>query len=209
MFYGQFELDKYIYETFFKNAIVVDGFFVECGAFDGLTESTCKFFEEFLQWTGLNIEPVAYAFNKLIINRPKCINENCVLSDKNSEVTFVNAIHPEAGEHFGNGSVNHTKEHKEELINLGCSFKEFLIKAITFDTLIKKHSISKIDLFILDVEGHELEALTGILKITYKQLPKIFCIEHTLCGLDNLKNKLQKHYTYHSSYAHNSFFIKK
>lgn len=40
MFYGQYELDKVIFERFFKDK--VNGFFVECVAFDGESESNGK-----------------------------------------------------------------------------------------------------------------------------------------------------------------------
>ena len=66
-YYGQLSLDKVIHETFFPEKR--NGFFVECGAYDGLGESTCKFFEETMGWTGLNIEPVPYTFDRLVVNR--------------------------------------------------------------------------------------------------------------------------------------------
>jgi|SRR5579859_1563898 len=206
MFYGQFELDKVIYQSFFKDK--KDGFFVECGSFDGLTECTCKFFEETLNWKGLNIEPTSYAFKKLQENRPNCINENVALSSVNDKKTFTNAIHPDLGYNFGNGSLYHSKDHKDELINIGCKFETFEVECVTFDTLYQKHSLKEIDLFVLDVEGHEIDALTGILTIPESALPKVFCIEHTITGFEKIRYMLANNYKFHSSYAHNSFFTK-
>jgi FkbM family methyltransferase len=212
MFYGQSrygadELDRVLYETFFKNKR--DGFFVECGAFDGFTECTCKFFEETMGWKGINIEPTPYAYGKLVRNRPYSINENCALSAKSGRATFTNAIHPNLGLHFGNGSLSHTKEHKDELIATGCKFETFEVECVRFVELYKKHNLPDIDLFVLDVEGHELEALNGILDIPHSALPKIFCIEHTIAGLDELVKILDLQYTHHSNHHHNSFFVKK
>jgi hypothetical protein len=70
-FYGQFEtpVDRFIFERYFPDTGIM-GTFVECGAFDGLTECSCKFFEETMGWTGHNLEPVLWIFEKLIANRP-------------------------------------------------------------------------------------------------------------------------------------------
>ena len=134
MFYGQFELDRVLYETFFKNKR--DGFFVECGAFDGLTECTCKFFEESMGWKGLNIEPTPYAYGKLVQNRPNSINENCAISSKTGKATFTNAIHPWLGTHFGNGSLSHSQMHKDELIATGCKFETLEVDCVIFSNLL-------------------------------------------------------------------------
>ena len=207
MYYGQFELDRVIHETFFKNKR--NGFFVECGAFDGLSECTCKFFEDSMGWTGLNIEPVPYAYQKLIINRPNCINENCAISSSNGNGKFINAIHPEMGQHFGNGSLSHTQDHKNDLINQGCRFDVLDVSCTTFYDLYIKHNLPNIDLFVLDVEGHEVEALIGILNIPVAALPQVFCIEHCFSGNDRISEILSTQYNFHSKHAHNAFFVKK
>jgi FkbM family methyltransferase len=206
MFYGQFDLDRILFERYFST--LKNGFFVECGAFDGLTESTCKFFEESMEWTGLNIEPVPYAFDKLIVNRPLSINENYALSNLNKTKLFTNAIHPELGQHFGNGSLRHSNLHQQELVNLGCIFETFEVRCISFHELYLKHKIKKIDLFVLDVEGYEIPALQGILNVPYEVLPYIFCIESSISSLDKIKNLLVD-YDFDISVAHNSFFRKR
>lgn len=207
MFYGQYELDRIIFERFFKDK--VGGFFVECGAFDGISESSCKFFEESMNWKGINIEPVPYAFNKLKNNRLNCINLNYALSSTSDKKTFTNAIHPSLGLNFGNGSLNHKEHHKNELIGMGCKFETFEVECVRFENIWKQHGTPDIDLFVLDVEGHEIEALDGILSISYQSLPKVFCIEDTIADKNKLNDMLLPLYNYHSNYAHNSFYIKK
>lgn len=210
MYYGQFELDRIIFEKYFKDKR--NGYFVECGAFDGVSESTCKFFEESLGWGGINIEPLPYAFNLLLKNRPHCVNFNFALSNYNGTAVFKQAIHPQMGNHFGNGSLKHSKEHLQDLNNQGCSFEDIHVEVRKFShgnilpwVLCRGKCI---DLFVLDVEGHELEALDGILPIPVEFLPKVFCIEYTICGLDNLKEKLKDYYTFDGTYTHNAFFVK-
>lgn len=204
-YYGQFLLDKYLHENYFKN--IMNGIFVECGACDGVLESTCKFFEESLGWNGINIEASPPLFEMLKINRPNSVNINCALSNFNGESVFTHAIHPNLGNRFGNGSLNHTDFHKKMLINDGCSFKEYTVQCKKFvDIFIYP---KEIDLFVLDVEGGELEALTGILEIDKKYYPKVFCIEHTMVGLDNLKIKLEKDYILKDIQQHNAIFLRK
>ncbi|MEI9889739.1 MAG: hypothetical protein WDN45_03025 [Caulobacteraceae bacterium] len=50
-FYGQFDppVDRVLFERYFPDK-TIRGVFVECGAYDGQTESCCKFFEN--RWTG-------------------------------------------------------------------------------------------------------------------------------------------------------------
>jgi len=207
-FYGQGrpgqELDRYLYENLFKRHR--GGFFVECGAFDGHLESTCRFFEESLDWTGVNIEPVPHAFNKLLVNRPNCLNLRYAISSSNHKSKFKNAIHPKMGRRFGNGSLKHVTSHMKDLQNQGCTFEEFEVTCKKFSNLATDHGIIDIDLFVLDVEGHELEALRGIVP---EILPKVFCIEHTHVGLENIKTILGKNYGLHSIHKHNAIFVQR
>jgi len=203
MYHGQFEIDKYLHQNFFEN--VYDGFFVECGAVDGLTESSCLFFEQKLNWTGINIEPVPSSYNLLIQNRPNSINLNYALSDKNEEATFTQANHPQHSI-FGNGSLNHTVEHKYDLINQGCSFHKLNVTCKRFADIFTYER--EIDLFVLDVEGSELKALDGILDLDVSLQPKVFCIEYPFAGLKEIEKKLVN-YNLFSLQLQNAIFVKK
>ena len=94
--------------------------FIEAGAFDGVEESCCKAFEEFLDWTGVNVEPSPFTFDLLKANRPTAINVRGALSDHDGDATFTNALHPERGARFGNDSLGHTDAHIDELVTAGC-----------------------------------------------------------------------------------------
>ena len=91
MYYGQLKIDQYLHTTFFQN--VRGGFFIECGACDGVLASTCKFFEDSMGWTGINIEPAPPLFKLLQKKRPKSSNLNIALSDTDTVRTFTHAIH--------------------------------------------------------------------------------------------------------------------
>jgi len=61
------DLDKQLLEYInYKN-----GFYIDCGANDGINQSTTWFFEKYLNWSGILIEPVPDVYNQLIKNRSK------------------------------------------------------------------------------------------------------------------------------------------
>jgi len=203
-YYGQFELDKVLHQRYFQNKR--NGFFVECGAYNGITECTCLFFEKYLGWTGINIEPLPEIFERLKTNRPNSTNLNVALSNQDVVATFTQAVHPELGMNFGNGSLSHTQDHKNQLVKIGCTFKEYKVQCKRFVDVFENQR--EIDLFVLDVEGHELSAIEGILKIDEKCLPKVFCIEFPQSGLDNIKQALSKHYNFDMKSHHNAMFVR-
>jgi len=205
MYYGQFGIDEYLHTTFFKD--FRDGFFVECGACDGVLESTCKFFEDSMGWTGINIEAAPPLFELLKKTRPNCTNLNIALSDKETVSTFKHAIHPSMGTRFGNGSLTHHKSHVQDLLNQGCTFEKYDVQCKKFSDVFNDKR--EIDLFVLDVEGHELQALKGIMELDFEFLPRVFCIEHSFSGLDNIAHLLGAQYKRHSIHQQNAIYIKK
>lgn len=175
-FYGQGDppVDQTLYESYFKDTR--NGVFVECGAKDGVAQSSCKFFEESMGWSGVNIEPVPFFFEQLCKNRPHSTNLNIALSNQTGVATFTQAIHPKRGWNFGNGSLKHTEEHLRQLKRIRCKFESFEVATMTFRRLIKNTGLSQIDLFVLDVEGHEVEVIKSMKNITV--WPRVMCVEH-------------------------------
>ena len=205
-FYGQWNppVDQFLFENYFKDK--EDGFFIECGAFDGVMECCCKFFEEFKGWTGVNIEPVPEVFDNLCANRPESTNVRAALSDKNATATFKQAIHPRYGNHFGNGSISHTDSHKNSLVREGCKFEEYEVDTITFSKLIQDLEIKHIDLFVLDVEGHELSVLEGMKGCPV--MPDIMCVEHGHLGDQLNKAMSDLGYKFDKKSHNNSFYTR-
>lgn len=208
-FYGQFDspVDKFLYERYFINKRT-PGFFIECGAFDGLLENSCKFFEESKDWEGINVEPSPPVYAELLKNRPKSINLNYALSDNVGEATFTSVVHPNFGEQCTNGSIEHTPEHKSLLCEMGCEFIEYKVNTITYKDILKKYNIKKIDLFVLDVEGNELKVINSMKGC--KPLPRIFCVEHGHHKKEEIIDAVESlGYIYDTESFVNSFFIKK
>ena len=109
-----------------------------------------------------------------------------------------------------NASLKHLDKHKEilERISNG-KYNEFLINCTTYTHLIEQLNIQKLDLFILDVEGHEFEVIDGMKNA--KIFPEIFVIEHGHRCPEDIENKLKelpvKYKLDHIKFV-NSFFIK-
>jgi len=209
-FYGQFDppVDRFIYERYFVGR-QVHGVAIECGAFDGLTESSCKFFEESLGWACVNVEPYPPAFDRLLANRPLSTNINAALSNSTSSVEFTAVIHPSFGADCNNGSISHTARHKQNLDDIGCTYRQYQVAAMTYRDLVIAQRLEAIELFVLDVEGHEQDVLEGMRATPTALLPKVFCIEHGHLGVDALKPALHAlGYTFDTSSFVNSFYVR-
>lgn len=204
-FYGQFSppLDNYLYTTFFKNKI--GGVSIECGASNGLLENTTKFFEEYLNWKTINIEPLPEWYSELIINRPNSININRAIHpyEDNLEIQFNIPYHNTGGYKNHLGSLN-----KENLLKYNTNIKCIDVKTITFNTIIKNNNITELDLFVLDIEGYEVTFLKTFNEwIIY---PKVFVIEKGHYDNDQvITNIIKDKYTLHSTYFVNNIYILK
>jgi len=140
-----------------------DGFFIECGAFDGITNSCCINFEKQKNWTGINIEAQIKEYEKLIINRPKCTNLNFALYNEDN-IKLKMKLEGE------NSSLLST----DQEINIQeVNIQE--VNTISWKKLIKDYNISKIDVLCLDIEGAEKYILADM--IDAEIVPDVICIE--------------------------------
>jgi len=160
------KLEKYLGD-------ISNGFYIEAGSFDGLTQSNTKYLED-KGWRGMLIEPSIEAYNKCIKNRcSKNYFENVALV-KDS------VIEPIVIGDFNNGimsSINGTHLKKTPTIE---------VKTASLNDLVVKNNIEKIDFLSLDVEGYELQALQGLFVKDNKIRPKYMMIEVHDHELDDL-----------------------
>ena len=206
-FYGQFSppVDKFIFERYFPST-GIKGVFVECGAFDGQLECSCKFFEESMGWTGYNLEPSPHVFENLSRNRPNSRNINLALSNHIGTASFKMVKHPQLGLNYGNGSLSHTDEHTQLLEAAGCTFVDVDVQLTTWRALVEQEGIVAVDLMVLDVEGHELSVLEGMHGCSV--LPDVICVEVGHVPLSTVRLRLSElGYLYDISSHVNAFFI--
>jgi FkbM family methyltransferase len=192
-------LDQILYERYFKDQKT--GFFIEAGANDGLFLSNCKVFDD-IGWSGINIEPSFELFSKLIVNRPKNLNLNIALSNKSGSLYFEYIT-------FDNGGFSRLSDSKQESVDKTFHLKvnnKYKVISRTYKEIIELYQIKEVDLFVLDVENHELEVIDGMVGGVW---PKYFCVEYGHVGLDKLKDKLKDNYNFDWYDAQNSVFIRK
>lgn len=152
MFYSQEQED---YQLFRKYLNYRDGFFIELGAMDGICYSNSLFFEKYLGWKGILIEP-SHLFFQLIENRPNTKNYKFVISQSEGMVDFIGA-HSVGYLSAMAGKVDTLNEVNQS------EFVKYNDQSVTKieSTPISKllHGVSKVDLFSIDVEGGEYEVL--------------------------------------------------
>lgn len=133
------------------------------------------FFEKYLGFGGILIEPVKEYYDKLIKNRPNNTCYNNAISSNKSDVEIL-----------VNGAVSGIKQNMAKTFIDGWHSKSSIrkVKTKTLSNIFQEKGIEYIDFFSLDVEGGELDVLKTIdwKKITIY----LICIE--LDGDDKEKN---------------------
>ena len=166
-----------------------NGFYIECGANDGVDQSNTWHFEKFKNWHGILIEAHPEIFRELKKNRDKRnIWVNKFLVSNNYKSQRVNIS-------------NNDLMSKFSTTNEGSSFST----SATLTEVLKNSNAPKlIDLFSLDVEGYEFEVLEGIDFKNFKF--KYFLIETN--NFNNLNNYLNaKKYKFIDKFSNHDYLF--
>lgn len=160
-YYSQYGQDKFLNEKIFKNK--KNGVFIDIGAHDGITINNTYFFEKYLNWAGICIEPLPERFLELDKNR-NCIKENCCISKKEEIVKFMRV--EGYSEMLSGITENYDPKHldrlKNELNNHGGRSYEIEVQSKQLNKILDEHKINKIDFCSIDTEGSELSILESI-----------------------------------------------
>ncbi len=160
-YYSQYSQDKFIDKFVFKKK--TNGFFVDIGAYDGITFSNTFFLEKYRHWNGICIEPIPHKFNELKKNR-NCTCLNACVDNNEGEVEF---LHVDGPSEMLSGIVRaydneHLKRINNEIETLGGEKKLIKVKAININNYFANNKINTIDYLSIDVEGNELMILKTI-----------------------------------------------
>ena len=173
------------------------GVYLDIGCYHPIRGSlTYKLFKK--GWKGINVDLSRESIDLFDISRPKDLNLNMAISDKNITTKY-----------FQVGNIN--QANSLEKIN---GAKKIQIDSINIDTLIKKFDLKKIDYLNIDAEGADYKIITGF------SLKKIRPILITIEDVNNnnfdlkslLKNKMnnffyKKNYFLYSRTACTSFYV--
>ena len=159
-----------------------NGYFVELGANDGISQSNSYYFEKYREWNGILIEPIPHNYLMCLKNRSKKTQvfcNACVSFDykeKFVEIIYSNLMSTSLGlETDLSNAENHTLSGKQFLKDHEDNFKFGAVANQLNNILLKANAPKQIDFLSLDVEGAEIEVLKGINHNEYRF--KFICIE--------------------------------
>lgn len=155
-FTAQFGEDLVLFDFFRESE---PGFFVEAGAYDGVTFSNTYLLES-VGWKGLLVEPNPSMAEICRRQRPNAIVEQAALGPDGCarRVDFTAASDPRGGAplSFVHASANHIERCRAE----HCRFETYQVALVSLNSLLDSRT-DRVDFLSLDVEGMEIEALRG------------------------------------------------
>jgi FkbM family methyltransferase len=185
-----------------------NGFFVEAGANDGYTQSNTYYFERFLGWTGILVEPIPELYKKCKKERPKSRVLNCALvsdehMDPNVDMVYVNLMSLVKG---AQKSHEADMEHIRRGLSLqtGTESYEIRVPARTLTSILEECCVKEIDLISLDAEGYELNILKGLDLQRYR--PSYMLIEARY--RDEIDDYVSRYYTRVAQFSQHDYLYR-
>jgi FkbM family methyltransferase len=181
-YFGLTNLDKYLYHNYLKN--IKKGFYIECGAVNGVEQSNTAALNFYYDWTGLLIEANPFQYQNILKHRSCCHTANCALVSHEYKEEYIEGFFS-ANPRCLQGPMTDSEvkgleqdaDALKELEDCMCaqiktnnnydkkrypdSTKTLEVPARTLDWVLASNNIEKADFFSLDVEGYELEVLKG------------------------------------------------
>ena len=167
-FFGLNNLDEKILKYLDYN----NGFYIELGANDGISQSNTLHFEKYKNWKGILIEPIKQKYDQCVnIRSKRNYFFNCACVSDEFEGNKIKLIY---------SNLRTMVVDKKNLIdpNIHISKKDVKIyeknyeiecESRTLNSILEEVNAPKlIDFFSLDTEGYEIEILKGINFVEYK-----------------------------------------
>ena len=140
-----------------------DFYFIQIGAYDGVTGDPIHQYVKKYHWRGVLVEPQPLYFEKLKSNyssEPQLVFENAAISNNEGEVTMF--AFEDSGELEG-GANSMASFNSRHLIHnpygILAPVRSIKVPSLSFQSLLVKHKISRVDLLQIDTEGYDLSIL--------------------------------------------------
>jgi FkbM family methyltransferase len=132
------------------------GTFLEAGAHDGYTQSNTYYLERFLGCHGVLVEPIPELYRKCERRRLRSQVFKCALAGPDGPESLMI--------HFGDlmSTVNDASYAQGGLAVAGRQRYSIEVPARTLSSVLTEAGVEHVDAMILDLEGHEVEALSGL-----------------------------------------------
>lgn len=151
-----------------------DGVVAECGVMNGEAGSVGWFFEMDKGWDSITIEANPNCTESINELRPGSKNYSFALSNKNGETLYTLHVDGPFGRMPAWGSIAYSMDFYKRKSS-GKKIEQIMVKTKRYDTWIEEENIKHIDLFILDVEGSEINVIESIGDCDV--LPEVWVIE--------------------------------
>lgn len=123
-----------------------NGFYIDVGAMDPVDDSVTKWFYD-QGWSGINIEPNPWFYEKLLAERPRDINLNLALGEREEErILYV-------FEQIGNSTFDPPS--RDRTVGRGYEAIPKMVRVMTLDAVCQKYVTRTIDFLKVDCEGWE------------------------------------------------------
>ena len=155
-YFSQAGQDKRIKDAFFRNR--KDGFFLEIGAFDGVTGSNCLHFEKFMGWDGIAAEPSRTQYKFLEKNR-RCKTVNKAVGFSGDTVEFVEVVE---GPAMLSGVNSEDFAMTKTFLDNDDASRTITYDVETVSVMEMVGDRSLVDFMSLDIEGAEMKVLESI-----------------------------------------------
>ena len=155
-YFSQAGQDKRIKDAFFRNR--KDGFFLEIGAFDGVTGSNCLHFEKFMGWDGIAAEPSRTQYKFLEKNR-RCQTVNKAVGFSGDTVEFVEVVE---GPAMLSGVNSEDFAMTKTFLDNDDASRTITYDVETVSVMEMVGDRSLVDFMSLDIEGAEMKVLESI-----------------------------------------------
>ncbi len=129
-----------------------DGFYIDVGACDPVVESVTKFFYD-EGWSGINIEPNEWFYSKLLADRPRDINLNLAVGEREECRPFY------VFEQIGNSTFEEAS--RDRYVEKGFGAEQKTVHVTTLAAVCRDYVRRQIDFLKVDCEGWEKFALKG------------------------------------------------
>ena len=138
------------------------GYFIEIGAGDGETNSSCYFFERYREWRGLTVEPASVYHNQIRSCRASLVS--AAVSNVTSSITNGSgrgAIFYESSNARLSGLKGTLENNMEDGEWTQTDFKSYKVDTITlYDMCCQQTAPDHIDYCAMDCQGGEYESLS-------------------------------------------------
>lgn len=164
--------------------IFPEAFVVQIGANDGTAGDPLVEGFRKTRWSGLLVEPVPYLYEMLVARyrgRPGMQLECAAISTRDGEAPLyrLRSIPGQTPEWF-NQLASLDREvllkHRASIPEIDSLLIEERVPTVRLDTLLARHGIGRIDLLVIDTEGHDLEIVRTLDLTRFR--PTLLMFEH-------------------------------